>query len=373
MDIFDPVTFYYILTFAISFTVTILGIMLLGLHIAPGKELDNLRFSRNYLAISYFVLGISGFVSFLSQQETENESLMASCTLIIASYQALLFTYTILALIQPLDIKSKQIFVQLGIITFVAVLLLLALFFTSHFLYNLVFYIVVVAYLSQLSFYIYLFRLKYNVCLRSLEEYYDEDERIRLRWVNFSFYGALIIGILALTSLFLNLYFYILFSIVYTAYYAYMVSRFYNYQIDFKFAIHVINQNEKTSEETSDKCAPQYKIEKIEKFSFILDKWIEEKKFTQKDISVDEIAESLEVNHSFLQYYFRTYMQTDFRTWRSELRICEAQSILKENPEISLEKVRELVGFNHRANFHQQFQKITGLTPFQYKQQQKPV
>jgi AraC-like DNA-binding protein len=345
--------------------------MLLGLHIVPGKELDNLRFSRNYLAISYFVLGISGFVSFLSQEETENESLMVSCTLIIASYQALLFTYTILALIQPLYIKRKQIFIQLGIITFVAILLLLALFFTSHFIYNLVFYIVVVVYLSQLSFYTYLFRLKYNMCLRSLEEYYDEDEHIRLRWVNFSFYGALIIGMLALTSLFLNLYFYILFSILYTAYYAYMVSRFYNYQIDFQFAIPVINQNEKTRQEISDSCNTQYETEEIEKFSFILGKWVEEKKFIQKDISVDEIAESLEVNHSFLQYYFRTYMQTDFRTWRSELRIREAQSILIENPDISLEKVRELVGFNHRANFHQQFQKITGLTPSQYKQQQK--
>lgn len=371
MDIFDPVTFYYILTFAISFAVTILGVMLLGLHITPDKELDNLRFSRNYLAISYFVLGISGFVSFLSQQETENESLMASCTLIIASYQALLFTYTILALIQPLYIKRKQIFIQLVIITIIGFLLFLALFFTTHFTYSLFFYIVVVIYIFQISYYIYVFRLKYKLCLKSLEEYYDEDERIRLRWVNFSFYGALIIGVLALLSLFLNLYFYILFSIVYTAYYVYMVSRFYNYQIDFRFAIPVINQDEEISEEIHDNCDPQYEIEKIENFSFILGKWVEDKKFTQKDISVDEIAELLAVNRTFLQYYFRTYMQTDFRTWRSELRIHEAQTILKEHPEISLEKVRELVGFNHRANFHQQFQKITGLTPSQYKQQQK--
>lgn len=373
MDIFDPVTFYYILTFAISFTVTILGVMLLGLHIVPDKELDNLRFLRNYLAISYFVLGISGFVSFLSQQETENESLMASCTLIIASYQALLFTYTILALIQPLYIRRKQIFVQLGIITIIGLLLLLVLFFTPHFLYRLFFYIVVVIYIFQISYYIYVFRIKYKLCLKSLEEYYDEDERIRLRWVNFSFYGALIIGILALASLFLNLYFYILFSVLYTAYYAYMVSRFYNYQIDFNFAIPVINQNEKRKEEISDSCSTQYETEKIEKFSFILGEWVEEKKFTQKDISVDEIAESLEVSHSFLQYYFRTYMQTDFRTWRSELRIQEAKTILKEHPEISLEKVREQVGFNHRANFHQQFQRITGLTPTQYKQQKKSI
>jgi len=101
----------------------------------------------------------------------------------------------------------------------------------------------------------------------------------------------------------------------------------------------------------------------------VLARWVADRKFTETDISVEEIAQSLGVSRSFLQYYFRTYMQTDFRIWRSGLRIEEAQSILRDNPGISLENVRELVGFNHRANFHQQFQKITGLTPTEYREQ----
>lgn len=370
MDIFDPVIFYYILTFAISFTIVILGIMLLCLHIIPDKTLDNLRFTRSYLAISYFVLAISGFISFFSQQEAENQSLMASCTLIIASYQALLFTYTILALIQPLYIRRKQILIQLGIITVIGILLLITVFFVPLFLHTLFFYIAVGTYFFQISCYTYIFRLKYNACLQSLEEYYGDDERIRLQWVNYSFYSALTIGILALITLFLNIYFYIFFSILYTVYYAYMVSRIYNYQIDFKFAIPVVTQDYRIDENTGN-SEPQLdsdaQREKCEQFRYILNKWVEDKKFTEKDVSVDEIAESLGVNRNFFQYYFRTYIQIDFRTWRSELRIREAQSILSDSPEVSLEKVRELVGFNHRANFHHQFQKITGVTPTEFK------
>ncbi|MFV0539264.1 MAG: helix-turn-helix domain-containing protein [Dysgonomonas sp.] len=374
MDIFDPVIFYYILTFAISFTIIILGIMLLGLHIAPDKTLDNLRFTRNYLAISYFVLAISGFVSFFFQEEAENQPLMASCTLIIASYQALLFTYTILALIQPLYIKRKQILIQLGVITVIGILLLITVFFAPLFLHTLFFYIIVGMYFLQISYYTYIFRLKYNTCLQSLEEYYGDDERIRLQWVNLSFYSALTIGILALTTLFLNIYFLIFFSILYTVYYAYMVSRIHNYQIDFKFAIPVVTQDYRVNGNTGNSESQldlNAQTEKCEQFKYILSQWVEDKKFTEKDISVDEIAESLNVNRSFFQYYFRTHIQTDFRTWRSELRIREAQSILTESPEISLEKVRELVGFNHRANFHHQFQKITGVTPTEFKLQSR--
>lgn len=82
---------------------------------------------------------------------------------------------------------------------------------------------------------------------------------------------------------------------------------------------------------------------------------------------MDDIAESLGVTHSFLQYYFRKFVMIDFRTWRSKLRIQEAQRLIENDPDISLEELREMVGFNHRANFYQQFQKITEMSPTEYK------
>lgn len=367
MDIFDPITFYYILTFAVSSVIIILGAMLLGIHIQSDDRLNSFRIARRYLSFSYFILGISGFIVFFLQQETENKSLLASCTLIIASYQALSFTYTILALIQPLYVRRKMIYIQLATITSIGLFLILALSFSPDIIYPIVFYITLAAYFLQILYYTYIFRLKYNICLSSLEEYYEDDERIRLQWVKFCFYSALAIGILALIALHLNLYFYILFSILYTIYYAYIVMRFCNYQIDFGFAISAINQDKETNKETTILNDIEYPTERNEQFKETLDKWVEEKKFALKDVSVDEIAKSLHVDRSYLQYYFRTHMPTDFRSWRSELRIREAQLILKENPEISLEKVRESVGFNHRANFHQQFQKITNATPKEFK------
>lgn len=371
MNLFEPVSSYYVLTFATSSVIMVLAAMLAGMHIPPDEKLSNLRSARFYLSLSYLVLGISGFFSFFIQRETEDKMLLASSTLVIASYQALLFTYTILALIQPLYVKRRMIVWQLAIITAASALLLAALLLLPHSSFLIVFAVAVTAYFFQITFYTHTFRSQYKVCLNSLEKYYEEDEKIRLRWTRFGFYSALAVGILALVSLFMDYYFYALFSVIYTIYYAYMAARLYNYQIDFQFAIPVITQreDEEKPQETVDDEESARLAAQSEQFRRVLARWVADRKFTETDISVEEIAQSLGVSRSFLQYYFRTYMQTDFRIWRSGLRIEEAQSILRDNPGISLENVRELVGFNHRANFHQQFQKITGLTPTEYREQ----
>ncbi len=375
MNLFEPVPFYYVLTFATSSVIMVLAAMLAGMHIPSDERLSNFRTARFYLSLSYLVLGISGFFSFFMQREAEDKMLLASSTLVIASYQALLFTYTILALIQPLYVKRRMIVWQLAIITIASALLLTALSLLPRSSFLIVFAMAVTGYFFQITFYTHTFRSQYKVCLNSLENYYEEDEKIRLRWARFGFYSALAVGVLALVSLFLDYYFYALFSVIYTIYYAYMATRLYNYQIDFQFAIPVITQKEdeeKLQEAVDDEESARLAAQS-EQFRRVLARWVADRKFTETDVSVEEIAQSLGVSRSFLQYYFRTYMQTDFRIWRSALRIEEAQSILRDNPGISLEKVRELVGFNHRANFHQQFQKITGLTPTEYRQQQSEL
>jgi len=94
---------------------------------------------------------------------------------------------------------------------------------------------------------------------------------------------------------------------------------------------------------------------------------VEEKKYCQGDVCVDDIVKDLETDIYSFRYYFREIMQTDFRLWRVELRITEAKRLMNENPSITLEQLASLTGFNHRANFYRQFQKITGETPSYYK------
>ena len=64
-------------------------------------------------------------------------------------------------------------------------------------------------------------------------------------------------------------------------------------------------------------------------------------------------------------------MTAEGREYNLTLRIKEAQRVLTEHPEWSVESVADYCGFNDRKYFHQVFQQYTGTTPAKYQQKTK--
>ena len=361
-----------ILDFGSSCGIIMLSFLLGSIQIRKEEGLKKLRIARRYLTLSYFILAGFGFLSYFMNIEAENNPAFKSSILFVSSYQALLFTGTLLTFIYPDYVKKILVWKQLFVITITGIsLLLVAIFFKGPAVHY-VLYIAIVLYLFQLLYYVRLFRRAYSKCLKHLEVYYDEDEDNRLRFVKLCFYSALGIGILSLLFLFSNKFLYSVFIIIYTVYYTLVVCMFYNYMTNLNFFIPVLSM--KATNSASEGIAGESGTdltknlsEQEQQLKASLEKWAEEKLYCEKDIGVDDIVKMLGTTRNFLRYYFRCYMHTDFRTWRVELRIAEAKSIMKKNPGISLSKVCKMAGFNHRANFHRQFQKITGETPAEYK------
>lgn len=99
-----------------------------------------------------------------------------------------------------------------------------------------------------------------------------------------------------------------------------------------------------------------------------LDKWVADRHFLEQDEGVDLVAAQLGTDLKTLRTYFRTRMPSDFRTWRIFLRIEFAKERLREDPEISVNRLSEMSGFATRSNFYHYFKKITGMTPAEYKE-----
>lgn len=118
----------------------------------------------------------------------------------------------------------------------------------------------------------------------------------------------------------------------------------------------VRNEPEQLSEET------------IARLKSNLDKWVEERRYLEQDEGVENVASELGTDIKTLRAYFRMKMPSDFRTWRISLRIKYAKDVLKENPEISMNRLSEMAGFATGSNFYYYFKKNTGLTPSQYKE-----
>ena len=162
---------YEFLMGASAFTIAVLGFML-ATTILPVDGLEKLRKARNILVPSYFVLALLSLVCCLTGYDRRIEP---ASTLFVASFQALLFTMSMLVFIRPREVRWRTVFRQAAVITVAGIALFAALFcFTDY--YSCFFYVGIVAYVVQLAFYTRKFTLAYQKTVQEVDDYYDDDE-----------------------------------------------------------------------------------------------------------------------------------------------------------------------------------------------------
>ena len=348
-----------------GFVIAVMSVMFMGINVQKDEEWVQYRKMRIILAVSYIVLSVSSIYSVYSGGSFDLSPLSASLFLIIGSYQALLFTATCMVFVAPGAATVSRIGTNVLRITIQGVILLLSLFYGSEILYKICFWLIVCIYVYKLVQYTQKFSAYYDHSFMSMASC-DEIQLNKLRWVKKFFYSALIIGIINLIVVILpqSRLLSIAFCLIYTAYYVYFTLCMINYRIDFQFIIKAVY---KASEE---KEKPLLDASQISELKNRLDTWVAEKRYTERDILPERLAEELGTNRRALAWYFTTQLETTFRSWRLLLRIEEAKRLLTED-DVSTANVHELVGIADKSNFHKHFKKLTGLTPTEYKAQYK--
>ena len=97
-----------------------------------------------------------------------------------------------------------------------------------------------------------------------------------------------------------------------------------------------------------------------------LDKWIIEKRWAE-DLTMQEIADELQISREELSLFFRIQTGKSFLKWRKERRIEEAKKLLIEDRSIPTLIIGEAVGICDKSNFRRQFKEITGYTPAEWR------
>lgn len=372
---------YKILMGASAFMVAMLGGMLATTTIHQEEGLEKLRKARNIIVPSYFVLALLSVLCCFTGYDSRIEPVS---TLFVASYQALLFTMSMMVFIRPAEVRWKTVGKQAGGITVVGVILFGAMMFTDYF--SGLFYVSLAAYIVQLFFYTWKFMQAYRKTVQEVEDYYDDEEESRLTWVKAGFYSALVIGIMAIVIMF-RPGLYMLFVPLYVAFYGFMVMWFINYYHKMKFAFPVIAVLQDSADAKNSICTvaavvPETFFEETGNATIASDikeeatvfemkrllkerlqRYIDEKEYCQKDVPSSIVIDSFGINQSFFRQYMKDHYRMDFRPWRKELRLHEAARLFTEHPEYSIDKICEMVGYNDSGNFNRDFKKMTGMTP----------
>lgn len=94
-------------------------------------------------------------------------------------------------------------------------------------------------------------------------------------------------------------------------------------------------------------------------------------RFRDKNLRLADVATELGTNTTYLSYTISTELHTTYPAFVTSYRINYAQELMRDNPSMSLSRVAEQSGFSNERNFLRSFKATCGITPSEWKQQQR--
>lgn len=216
--------------------------------------------------------------------------------------------------------------------------------------------------------------IAYRRAIRIFNETQADDIGAYIEWLSIFTYWALIFGVGCGLLTFLPdeyVFIWILSSI---PFYSYLFYSYQNYLLFYEQVENAFEQDIQSEEElltnseteheiVSEKEVPRSYTEFIER----VDNWIKTDGYVQQGLTIKELSEILYTNRTYLSAYIKTTYKMTFREWITSLRLEYAKNILKEHPEINIQKLAESSGFLSRSNFIKSFTEKEGCTPGKWK------
>jgi AraC-like DNA-binding protein len=361
-------------TFSIIVTAGLLlifGLLFLFIVIPDRPLLGSYRKARWMMTCSYLFFAFINGVEFAFRDVAgDNIPLTQTIILAVAFSQSFLFTWTLIALLNVRWMERRRFCRELAL-----VLMYISTLFAVYFLcppraFGVIFYGFVLLYAGQLVRYTRLFVANYRLFGRQMDNYFSSNEAGRLRWVSFSFYAALTVGVLALLpALFMSDFHALLFTVVPVwFFYTFFGIRFLNYAFRFHTFETAVEHEPPAAGAQAGNGPGSAGLGAYASLEIKLEKWVSSKQFVRQGITIDMLAAELYTNRSYLSSYINKYRKQTFREWINELRIEEAKKMLLQLPRLNMQEIALHTGFANKSNFGRQFLKQTGLTPKKWRE-----
>ena len=227
-------------------------------------------------------------------------------------------------------------------------------------------------------FLIYAFRLAYRLvriyrrAVRIVDDYHSDHIAAYIRWLSIFTYWAVVYGVGCGLLTFLPdqyVFCWILSSI---PFYIYLFCSYMNYMLFYEQVEQILE-----TEIDSDMSENNLKGQKIPSCYISIAKnlgaWIETAGYTRPGLTVEELAESLGTNRTYLSAYIKTTYCISFRDWISGLRLDYAKQMLVQHPELTVSGISEASGFLSLSYFSKLFSEKEGCSPARWRRNQQTV
>ena len=213
----------------------------------------------------------------------------------------------------------------------------------------------------------------YRRAIRIFNETQADDIGAYIEWLSIFTYWAVIFGVGCGLLTFLPdryVYIWVLSSI---PFYCYLFHCYQNYLLFYEQVENAFEQDIQSEEEllTNSGIEPEMVSEEVPEsyteFIEKVDNWIKTDGYVQQGLTIKELSKILYTNRTYLSAYIKTTYKMTFREWITSLRLEYAKNILKEHPEINIQKLAESSGFLSQSNFIKLFSEKEGCTPAKWE------
>lgn len=371
---------------------TILAVLLMLIKLPQSDYSVKLTNSKLAIVVSFLICSFMMFYTmgmYDSSDIWDWEMFTMLTIYIVVHFSTSIISYSMIALLTTAKHKNERLFVPgLFVSGLIAFMLLDAFRSGNQRYFWFIVVVALVAFLIQSVTYIIYFDRAYKQSVKDLENYYDEDESHKIKWVRFCYIISMLTNLFVLV--YLCLYWFLdykmevasLYTLWYLIYMLYLTSNFISFLSTHKIVLDAFAYKTLSGQEIRSRLADRrMRKERVKesrqetdmndaefaKLEKELEKWVNDKRYREYDKSRSEIACELNTTKEVLHHYFMSRKGVDFKTWRTELRINEAKRLLLENKDASTNIIAEVSGFSDRSNFHHQFVKIVGCSPKQWR------
>ncbi len=374
----------------------VLAVLLMLIKIPNSDYSEKLAKSKLAIVVSFLICSFMMFYT-ISQYGKDYiwdwELLTMLVIYIVVHFSTVIVSYSMIALLKTERHRYQNLYLPGLFVSAVIAFMLLESYKSGNM--NYFWFMCITAlttFLIQSVTYIVYFDKAYKQSLKEFESYYDDDADHKLKWVRFCYVISMLTNLFVLV--YLLLYWFLphkmavanLYTFWYLLYMLYLTSNFLSFLGSHRLVLDAfayktlsgqelmrrIGENRKKKsrkgkgihEEVALSDNTEAGLNRLEK---ALEKWVEDKRYREYDKTRDDIARELRTSKDLLHLYFSTRMGVDFRTWRTNLRIEEAKTLLLENKEASINIIAEASGFSDKSNFHRQFVKIVGCSPKEWR------
>ena len=369
---------------------TLLAVLLMLIKIPQSDYSSKLINSKLAIVVSFLICSFMMFFT-ISQYGKEDiwdwEMFTMLAIYVVVHFSTSIISFSMISLLKAETHRHRMFVPGLFVSAIIAVMLLGAYRSENMTYFWFMCIVALTAFLVQSVTYIVYFDKAYRHSLNELENYYDEDESDKIKWVRFCYIISMLTNIFILVYLCLywfldyKLYIAALYTVWYLLYMLYMTSNFISFLGSHKLVLDAFAHRALTGQDIRQRREERKAAKSADSVSEVslnekeavrleraLQKWVSEKNYRQYDKSREEIASDLKTSKEFLHHYFLNRLGVDFKTWRTQLRIEDAKKMLLEDKKISTNLVGEMCGFSDRSNFHRQFVKIVGCSPREWRE-----